>query len=396
LGLLIKKIVKYLLIILIILTVAYEISIQIKAIKGKRHDKVARVYYQNAYFREAAKEFENARASKYAPPDSTYLLANSYFYSSRPSSAKKPFNEAINKNQNNLSAYYQFALTLFMQKEYEEAISVLKKAIYIDNDFVPAYILLGDIYEYVDIDESLRNFEIVLTLNNNKYANQYADNMINYLQNVKSLKKLKKYHLQSSNTDQITSLVQREAEIIPYIDNKKAGSGGWLLKDAKISFFSTDSFKPIYYKQSNQNSFKTFAFPVDASNKIVFGYETALLFLSKLDIRIDPTPPVVARNTLPLPPPSREGIEGRVLSVIATDKVSGIDETEIERKLIVFKLPLMKRAGGTVFYSKDSGQLSFKAYEKLKKGRYIAYLKDIADKAGNKIKRNKTWLVVVK
>jgi tetratricopeptide (TPR) repeat protein len=388
-------VIRKLLAITVILAAAYIVIVSRQNTSvSLESDKLARYYYQNSYFREAAKEFETAFENGLRSTDSLYRLAYCYQFTSKTTKAREAYLKVIKKQPNNLQAYYQLGLMLSKMKRYDEAVEWQNKVVKIDTNFVPAYILAGLIREKQDrTAEASQYFQAAVSISNNRFSVKFAKKHLSQVNQQKG------YHLTASEwLEGDKKLIKaRRSAIIPFISDKER-KNGWYKDEITVSFFSNENTRPIFYKIGRKSQrFLPYSSPVKLSAKdlknmpieLKFGFNTAPAYVSKLEFKIDGTAPKAYGK--------RPGIlagKQKSISVFLKDTVSGIDLSTIKNSVKIFALPFMGRIDGNVKYNLKTKALYFIPRNSLTKNKiYIAALSSqVKDLAGNRLPLSKIWV----
>lgn len=388
-------VIKKLLAVIVVLAVIYLIIVTQKdaSISGESN-KRARQYYENAYFREAAKEFETAFKNGLKDTNSRLLLANCYQYIDKTSEAILTYEKVINDQPKKTYAYYQLGLLHHSEKRFDEAVQWLNRAINIDDDFVPAYILAGLVREKQgNKDEASKYFQAAVSLDNNDIGTKFAKKHLSWT--------TARFNHLSSKDARLNKI--NDSAIIPHLTNSGSKTiNDWYSK-VVVDFFSTKKLAPVYFRISGKgSSFTPYASSIVLPEKnlerqevfkLHFGFSPAPAYISSIKFRIDQTAP---RAFGYWPKMLTSQRSSNTVGIFLKESMSGIDQKSLRNSIRVFSLPFMKKIEGKITYSKKVRALYFIPKKSLKgKSIYIAFVAPkIKDLAGNKLSLFKTWVFI--
>ncbi|MFA6401953.1 MAG: CheR family methyltransferase [Salinivirgaceae bacterium] len=101
-------------------------------------------------------------------PEEQLLLIKDYANRGKLTEALKLCEKAIAANKTDLRLHYLYATILKENNRFDDAIASLKRAIYLDTDFILAYYSLGNIYQQRgNVKSAKKQYQTVITLLNN-------------------------------------------------------------------------------------------------------------------------------------------------------------------------------------------------------------------------------------
>lgn len=125
----------------------------------------AKKYYKQGFYEEAVKKIAEYFNHNYHDADAHALLTRIYANTGKLREAFACCEKAISLDKLNPANYYLLASVLQEQKRFEDAALFLKRAVYLDQDFVIAHLALGNIMNKLGkIKESKKSFRNALLL----------------------------------------------------------------------------------------------------------------------------------------------------------------------------------------------------------------------------------------
>lgn len=125
----------------------------------------AQQLFEQGNYLESKKKLEEYIGFCYDDPKAHALLANNFANLGMLREAFAWCEKATSLEKTNCSYHYLMATILQEQEKYDAAIISLKRSVYLDRDFIPAHIALGNIFAKLDMyEESQKSFRNALML----------------------------------------------------------------------------------------------------------------------------------------------------------------------------------------------------------------------------------------
>lgn len=369
--------------------------------QAREFEKSGISYYEDGYFREAVKEFQNARDLHYSSPELLSLQANSYFYSKKYGQAETIYAEIIKRDKKNVWAKNQLAILYLKTRKFDKAIKLLQESLQVDPEFTGSLILLGRAYEQSEkLSEAYKNYDFAERQQNNHILTGIA-------KKAKQRVSFKRGFHTSSTWLQGSKMprLKDSESVFPVVKMsafKGSGRGGG--DKPKIAILSL-STEPVYIRLNKGDKPKVAGLPIEARNGMnlidlgipqfyesVNDFPIAPIEYKTIKVRISKSRPAIAQ-VWPKPLMTVNDPGSLQLKLIG---LTLMPEDLSSAKFDLFNVRGMKKIQGKVNFSLDRGLVYFKPRKSLPGGRYIAYFDpQIKNIAGKPLLKSKTWLFTV-
>lgn len=370
--------------------------------KALDFEKSGFTYYEEGYFWEAIKEFENARELHYSNPKLLSLQANSYLYIKNYSKAERTYKQLLEKDKKNIWAMNQLAVLYIITEKYDRATDVLKSALAVNPEFTGSLILMARAYEKSEeFSEARKYYDLAEGQQNNILITSIAK------KGKERVSFSRSYHNSTSWLRGRRMPILKDAEtVFPVVEeNAFEGSGGKHKSSPKISMISIKGV-PVYYKQHREAKPKVVGLAIDVDNgpnRLDIGipahydkiedFPVVPIAYSTFNIKIDKDSPAITEVwPKPLAKVSDPGyIQVRLTGLsMLPGGLSGAD-------FGIYSIRGMKKVPANIKFEFQKGLVYLKPEKPLPRGKYIAYFDpNTRNDRGRTTMRAKTWLISVK
>lgn len=358
-------------------------------------------YYNDGYFLEAIKEFENARALHYSSNELLSLQANAYMYMKKYELAESTYKILISKDKKNVWAMNQLAVLYLKTDLPNKSILILQKALEADPEFTGSLILMGQAHEKLEnFSEAAKYYDYAERQLNNHIITKIARESKERVSFKKSYKNATSW-LHGREMPK----VKKVEAVFPVVQAKVVeGFGGWYDSSNKITIIASDA-NPVYFKFNKDTRTRVSGLPIISkkkSNSIALGvpdfnttidkFPIAPFKFKTIRVRTEKNRAAVAQVW---PKPLSKVSDPSFLQ-IRLSGISFMPETLAGAKFDLFTIKGMKKVKGYIDFELDRGLVYFKPRSPLQSGRYIAYFDPrLKSDEGQTLVRSKTWLFTV-